>query len=383
MINNEFKIPESFRKIPQENETSADDLLDELEKHRIFITDEIPEPEIAIKMFIDENPDDYAIVGTLGNFSVLTGKAKSKKTFAIGILTASLFAETPIMQTFQGCLPPNQTNVIYFDTEQGKWHVQRSLKRVCRLAGINDDKRFSVYGLRSEPTDRRLALIEAKIYNTPNLGFVVIDGVRDITFDINDPKEASDIAGRFLKWTEELNIHIITILHQNKGDSNARGHLGTELINKAETVLAVERANNSDVSVVTPTQTRNKEPEPFAFEIDQHGLPFKARVPDNDKEAKQKFTTDMVTVEQLEKLFFAVFEQGQFKPLGYDETVRQLSVIHSKVFDKKLGINFLKDLITIARNEHIILQPDELQRGKSKPNILNPDVREKIEMVVS
>ncbi|SNV42971.1 Uncharacterised protein [Chryseobacterium taklimakanense] len=380
-MTNEINIPLAFAKKPQKPETSAEELLEELEQHRILVTDEIPEPEIAIKMFIDENPDDHAIIGTLGNFSVLTGKAKSKKTFAIGILTASLFSEKPIMRTFQGCLPTDQNKVIYFDTEQGKWHVQRSLKRICRLAGITDDNRFSVYGLRSEPTDRRLALIEAKIYNTENLGFVVIDGVRDITFDINDPKEASDIAGRFLKWTEERNIHIITILHQNKGDSNARGHLGTELINKAETVLAVERANNSDVSVVTPTQTRNKEPEPFAFEIDQHGLPFKARVPENDRESKQKFTPDMVTEEQLEKLFFEVFNQEQFKPLGYDQTLRQLAVLHLGIIARKVGENFLKNLITRARNEQIILQPDELQKGKSKPNILNPDIREKFEKV--
>ena len=31
------------------------------------------------------------------------------------------------------------------------------------------------------------------------------------------------------------------LLHQNKGDEHARGHIGTELSNKAETVLQVEK----------------------------------------------------------------------------------------------------------------------------------------------
>jgi hypothetical protein len=38
-------------------------------------------------------------------------------------------------------------------------------------------------------------------------------------------------------------IHIHTILHQNKADENARGHIGTELNNKAETVLEYELRN--------------------------------------------------------------------------------------------------------------------------------------------
>ena len=44
-----------------------------------------------------------------------------------------------------------------------------------------------------------------------------------------------------MQWTDDRQIHIHTILHQNKGDENARGHIGTELNNKAETVLLVEK----------------------------------------------------------------------------------------------------------------------------------------------
>ena len=52
-----------------------------------------------------------------------------------------------------------------------------------------------------------------------------------------------------MQWTDDRQIHIHTILHQNKGDENARGHIGTELNNKAETVLLVEKdKNDCDIS---------------------------------------------------------------------------------------------------------------------------------------
>ncbi len=39
-----------------------------------------------------------------------------------------------------------------------------------------------------------------------------------------------------MKWTELHNIHICTVIHENYGSAKARGHIGTELANKAETV---------------------------------------------------------------------------------------------------------------------------------------------------
>ena len=43
-----------------------------------------------------------------------------------------------------------------------------------------------------------------------------------------------------MQWPDDRQIHIHTILHQNKNDEHARGHIGTELNNKAETIRQVE-----------------------------------------------------------------------------------------------------------------------------------------------
>ena len=95
-----------------------------------------------------------------------------------------------------------------------------------------------------------------------------------MVYDINSPGESTRIISKLMQWTDDRQIHIHTILHQNKGDENARGHIGTELNNKAETVLLVEKdKGNGDISSVSAMHIRAMDFEPFAFRINDSALP--------------------------------------------------------------------------------------------------------------
>jgi hypothetical protein len=77
-----------------------------------------------------------------------------------------------------------------------------------------------------------------------------------------------------MQWTDDQQIHIHTILHQNKNDEHARGHIGTELNNKAETVMQIEvDKNDTTTSIVSVIHIRDKEFKPFAFHINQDAIP--------------------------------------------------------------------------------------------------------------
>lgn len=70
-----------------------------------------------------------------------------------------------------------------------------------------------------------------------------------------------------------MTLHIHTVLHLNKGDDNTRGHIGSELNNKAETVLQITKnIDDSNMSEVKAMFIRDKEFAPFAFRIDNNGL---------------------------------------------------------------------------------------------------------------
>ena len=128
--------------------------------------------------------------------------------------------------------------------------------------------------LRKYTPEERIAIVREAIYRTENVGLVIIDGIRDMVYDINSPGESTKVISLLMTWTGERNIHIHTILHQNKGDENARGHIGTELSNKAETVLQVEKdSKNPDISTVKTAHIRAVDFEPFAFRINEEALP--------------------------------------------------------------------------------------------------------------
>lgn len=232
---------------------------------------DVPPPPIALS--IGDSPYNRSTLATLGNVSLIIGKAKSKKTFLVTIAMAAASVNKSVLGKFQGHLKREKDVVLFFDTEQGTYHVHRTVKRVCRMIGTDAPENFKAYGLRKFSPAERLELIAEAIDSEPNLGFVVIDGARDLVTSINDEEQATALSHLFLKWTEERQIHLMTVLHQNKGDNNARGHLGSELVNKAETVLSVTKDKATEFSVVEAEFCRDREPEPFAFEIDENGLP--------------------------------------------------------------------------------------------------------------
>jgi hypothetical protein len=244
---------------------------DWLKLAKIDPREKIERPPVCLSMIDGESE---GIIGTLGNFSLIIGKAKSKKTFSLSLFLSALVANQTVFGKFKGSLPENKTKVVFFDTEQSRYHVQKFYHRVCRLLGIENPVNFEAYCLRQFTPDERLEIIDFYIQSDPDIGFVAIDGIRDLVSSINDEDEATKTASHLLKWTETKSIHIVTVLHQNKRDENARGHLGTELVNKAETVLSVSLdPQDKKISVVEPEFCRDREPEIFAFTVDENGLP--------------------------------------------------------------------------------------------------------------
>jgi hypothetical protein len=213
------------------------------------------------------------IIGSIGDFSLVIGKAKSKKTFCVSMFLASMAKNGLTQERIKGELPPDKNRVIFFDTEQSEYYVQKVFYRVCKIIGSTPDH-FEAYCLRKFTPSERLELIDTAIQSIPDLGVVVIDGIRDLVTSINDEDEATKMASSILKWTQEKQIHVVAVLHQNKGDLNARGHLGTELVNKAQTVLSVSvDPMDKNISVVEAEYCRDREPQTFAFFVDDDGLP--------------------------------------------------------------------------------------------------------------
>ena len=240
----------------------------------------IEEAAVSVTNNYEEAPAvlmvDDAVIGTLGNFSASIGKAKSKKTFNVSAIAASALSGRTVLR-YRSMFPENKRKILYIDTEQGRHHCQQVLKRILRLAEMPDDKvpeNLIMLSLRKFAPRVRLLIVEEAIGTTPDLGLVIIDGIRDFLYDINSSSESTEVISKFMQWTDDKQIHIHTVLHQNKNDEHARGHIGTELNNKAETILQISKSvENGRISEVRAMHIRDREFTPFAFEIGEDSLP--------------------------------------------------------------------------------------------------------------
>ena len=77
-----------------------------------------------------------------------------------------------------------------------------------------EDQCYNTYGLRSLSHDERLDLIEHILKYSNDVGVLVIDGVADLVSDVNNIEESNRVVGKIMKWTEEYQCHIITVIHR-------------------------------------------------------------------------------------------------------------------------------------------------------------------------
>lgn len=205
-----------------------------------------------------------------GNISAWQGIAKSKKTFGITLTVAGLVRGESIHPKFQ---PVVNGKLIWIDTEQSPYDAQKVTKRLYAMCGSDENLLF--YALRKYNAKVRVQKIEAILERYKGeIDCLVIDGIRDLIIDFNDPVESSEITTKLMAWSIDYNIHISVVLHANKSDGNMRGHLGTELENKCETVFAVKKDEQlKDVSHIEEKFGRGKNIEPFQFKVNSDGLP--------------------------------------------------------------------------------------------------------------
>ena len=302
------------------------------------------------------------VIGTLGNFSASIGKAKSKKTFNVSaIVAAALKGGTVLLYSAE--LPGDKRKILYVDTEQSPYHCLKVMERILRMAGLptdRDNENLEFLALRKYTPKERIAAVEQAICNTPGLGFVVIDGIRDMVYDINSPSESTRIISKLMQWTDDRQIHIHTILHQNKGDDNARGHIGTELNNKAETVLLVEKDKaDSDTSTVSAMHIRAMDFEKFAFRINGNALPelvesYKPQERKAGRPQQEEFDAYRHITEQQHRIAleaaFALKEEYGYKELE-DTLIKTYASAGVRLNHKKAV-----SLITMLRNKRMIVQ---------------------------
>lgn len=224
-----------------------------------------PPPKTVPLIVIDGCP-----VVTAGNYTLLIGKKKTRKTlFMVWLISEYLKRH-----------PEHQNRIILFDTEQGAEEVWEIREKIHKLSG----KFVAVAHMRGQSPPERRDFIRYTVQYWPEPPVLCsIDGIRDLVSNINDPDECTDAMVWLDRLTMEHNLAIINVIHMNKADNNARGHLGSELANKSLCTIEMELDNKTELTIVKCESSRKKPFDSFAFTHSGDGLPTLADMPINGK----------------------------------------------------------------------------------------------------
>lgn len=236
-----------------ESEEQTEDLL---AKYILDPTEIIETPPTVLELRLGF---DKYILGTAGNISLVQGKAKSRKSYFVSALAAACITEG----FTEHCIKSGTVKgkVLYFDTEQGDFHSQKVNQRILDRAGIpysSGQDYLLFFALRRADTNAdRLAIVEHVLERFDDIALVIIDGIVDLSKGFNEEEESLSLVSRLMKLSVQRQTHIVTVLHENKNDQNARGHLGSFLVQKSETVYGVTRGEGGAATYIEGLYTRN------------------------------------------------------------------------------------------------------------------------------
>jgi hypothetical protein len=203
-----------------------------------------------------------------GDLVAISGKEKCGKTTDCRIIVSALMKGEYMGVT---ALEKNVC-VLWIDTEQ----ASQTSRAVCRgiemMCGFEpSDVRFVYFALREYPDRQEMTEAMRMLFNEYCPDIAIVDGIRDFIPDFNDVVESAEIVLECMRLssgvsaeqarkkglTERPPCCVCCILHQNKpkDDNNMRGHLGTELSNKAGEVW---EATQDDDHVFSFAQTRSR-----------------------------------------------------------------------------------------------------------------------------
>ena len=294
--------------------------MDEKERYLIDLSKEYTEPNFLIK-------SNGAGVLARGDIAAIKAKSKSGKSFVCSIF-ASVVLGTPwgdLQPTLEG------GRVLYFDTEQNKLNTAKLAKRVHALCNFdihsNSDK-FKCYALRQMDMKDRLPFIKKRI-EEEKPALAVIDGIVDLLQDFNDIKQSSDVIQALMQISADNDCSVLFVLHENKTDTNMRGHIGSMAVQKCADVFQIEKRNDGTFNV-TECECRNIPISDFSFAIDSYGIPR----PMQTQKQLQAAEKSAVKEAKLKQTFAEIFSEKQ--ELSYSDLI-PLVKLHFAVQDRQAG----------------------------------------------
>lgn len=248
-------------------------------KSRIDLMSKPKRPPLAISIGYDDK--DYGGVhyplrfGTYGNISMIKGEEKARKSFLKSLILSCSIGGNAVNYSpdIQGH-DLKDKYIIDVDTEQDPYDSWLNAIRIPNMCGAMPDN-YQYISLREYSSKDISGYLEWLFMESgyrSKLGIVCIDGFVDCVEDFNSLVECKEFTKKLMKYSSVTKCHITGLLHLNPGSDKARGHLGTILQQKCETVVTIK--DMGDYSEVKCQRARGKKFETFGISVNKDWLPY-------------------------------------------------------------------------------------------------------------
>ena len=252
---------------------------DSSDKYEIKLDKWIPKPKYTFT---------YLGMGCSPRGDIIAIKAKSKngKTFLATLLSAVILGAKHMGDLKSEY--PDDSKVLYFDTEQNQINTQMLMSRIHVICGwpLENNDRLHVYSMREMPMEERLKyIIEQTKKHKPTAVF--IDGIADLLLDFNDIASSNELIESLMRLSSYNRCAVFFILHTNKSNGDMKGHLGTLGWQKCSDVFSIERQKDG-LFKVRDVDSRNRPIYDFGFKISADGVPFVVKIEQEEEEPKDE-----------------------------------------------------------------------------------------------
>jgi hypothetical protein len=195
-----------------------------------------------------------------GNLLTLVGHDKSGKSHVEAAIAKAISEGTRHL----GFTCSDVGRIAYIDYEQDRNDFESLLLR----AGCNTEKVAGYHLTGQSAKDAKAALI-AILEGEHNLKAVLIDGFADLLGSVNDEEQAIELVRYLMAAANKYEVAIIGVLHLNPGsDEKSRGHLGSQLGRKSQTVLQINQVKDGSRVLFTQRARKRSIPEAQGVRFD-------------------------------------------------------------------------------------------------------------------
>jgi hypothetical protein len=219
--------------------------LSELDSNRITDKTSFPEPVPTLSV----NGSAFAVEREL---SIITGLPKAGKSAVLSIMIAAPFVAGRDVDTLTITAPAAKgRNIIYIDTEMSKGSTQKLHNQVLRILDTETTpSNLRIWNWKKYSPNDRIEALKATFELIPDLHLIFLDGIADFMLSVNDEVKANELLEWLTVMAEERNCSIVTVIHENFGNGQARGHIGSGLGRKCAGTISIKKDRAKDITSI-------------------------------------------------------------------------------------------------------------------------------------